>query len=176
MTRRDRESGIGEKKLIVDKKTYLTSDFHFGHENIIKFCNRPFKNRHQMDSAMIDNYNSIVADDDIVFILGDFSMSNNREVISSYCNKLKGQKHLILGNHDRMRPFASVHTSYVLEKYNLFMVHDPAVCVVGKQMGYNCVCGHIHNLFKFHNGVLNVGVDVSDFKPISIDKVMEHYV
>ncbi len=158
---------------------YLSADYHFLHENIIKYCSRPFKNAHHMDKVIIDNYNEVVTDNDDVFILGDFSMSNKKEVIEEYLRKLKGRKHLILGNHDNMKPFAyvdsgfmSVHTSFYLEKYNLFMVHDPAVCVIGKHMGYKCVCGHIHGLFTFYNGVLNVGVDVHNFKPLRIDKIM----
>lgn len=162
---------------------YFTSDFHFGHNLIIEYCERPFKNINHMDKVLIENYNSIVTNDDTVFILGDFTMSNNREVIERYCRKLNGNKHLILGNHDRAKAFCyvdcgfcSVHTSFPLEEHNILMVHDPALSDVGKAMGYNRIlCGHSHNFFKFHNNVLNVGVDQFDFRPISLDKALSYF-
>jgi len=162
---------------------YLTSDHHFMHSKIIEYCNRPFKNYQEMDRVLIENYNSVVSKDDTVFILGDFTMSNNREVIEKYCSQLNGNKHLILGNHDRAKAFTyidcgflSVHTSFPLDEYNLLMVHDPSDSDAAKSMGYDKIlCGHVHGLFKFKNNVLNIGIDQFDYTPISLETALSHF-
>ena len=52
---------------------YFTSDLHFGHENVIRFNNRPFRNEREMSRVLITNYNSIVKPDDTVYLLGDLA-------------------------------------------------------------------------------------------------------
>ena len=52
---------------------YVTSDLHFGHKNIIKYENRPFNNIEEMDKAIIDLWNETINDEDLIYILGDFS-------------------------------------------------------------------------------------------------------
>lgn len=77
---------------------YFTADTHFGHENVIRFCNRPFSSADEMDEMLIQNWNSRVKDNDTVYILGDmFFRSANAE---SILQRLKGKKRLIIGNHD----------------------------------------------------------------------------
>ena len=53
--------------------TFFTSDTHFGHENIIKYCGRPFKDVEKMNERLIKNWNEVVKDTDTIFHLGDFS-------------------------------------------------------------------------------------------------------
>ena len=61
---------------------YFTADTHFGHENVIRFCRRPYATAAEMDEALIDNWNSRVKGNDTVFILGDmFFRSDNAEEI-----------------------------------------------------------------------------------------------
>jgi len=76
---------------------FFTADHHFNHKNIIRFCNRPFKTLKEMDEALIDNWNSVVEPEDIVYHLGDFSFSDPQR----YLQRLNGRIHLIFGNHDR---------------------------------------------------------------------------
>jgi calcineurin-like phosphoesterase family protein len=99
---------------------WLTSDPHFFHRNVIRYCNRRFYGGFlgwilrvltgrvteaavlEMNEAIIRNWNAVVSDDDDVYILGDFGMSSRSvEVILP---RLKGRKHLILGNHDFPHP------------------------------------------------------------------------
>jgi calcineurin-like phosphoesterase family protein len=76
-------------------KIFVTSDTHFGHNNIIKYCNRPFKTSQEMDETLIKNYNSVVSNDDHVYFLGDFSMSNDPEYLNYIFHRLHGRKFLI---------------------------------------------------------------------------------
>ncbi|MGV1037053.1 MAG: metallophosphoesterase [Candidatus Nanopelagicales bacterium] len=85
---------------------WFTSDQHFGHANIIRYCDRPFDSTDAMDAELIERYNSVVAPTDEVWWLGDVAMGNAQETLSNVaqCN---GVKHLIVGNHDRV--FARPH-------------------------------------------------------------------
>ena len=56
--------------------TFFTSDTHFGHANIIKYCNRPFSSLEEMNSTIIRNWNEMVKPEDTVFFLGDFCFKN----------------------------------------------------------------------------------------------------
>lgn len=79
---------------------FFTADQHFDHERIIEYCDRPFRTVKEMNEALIENWNSVVQKNDKVFVLGDFALSN-RENIIKYGKALRGNKVLILGNHDR---------------------------------------------------------------------------
>lgn len=157
---------------------FFTSDHHFYHEGIIKMCKRPFNNSNEMEKILISNYNKVVNIDDEVYFLGDLTFIKNRTVIKSLLSKLNGQKHLILGNHDYLSPFeyvecgfSSVHTALILDTEigKIGLTHDPAISNVNQEIIW--LCGHVHNLFHVIGNVINVGVDVNDFTPISLDQI-----
>ena len=77
---------------------YFISDTHFNHKNIIKYCNRPFDSIEQMNETLINNWNDIVSDKDIIYHLGDFALGS-KELILDIVNRLNGSKYLIRGNH-----------------------------------------------------------------------------
>lgn len=79
---------------------FFTSDTHFCHRNIIKYCNRPFSSTKDMNDSLVENWNKVVSPNDIVFHLGDFCFGD-RKTWRKYCQKLNGIKYLIQGNHDR---------------------------------------------------------------------------
>jgi calcineurin-like phosphoesterase family protein len=81
-------------------KTFVIADTHFGHENIIKYESRPFKNTEEMNQALIKNWNSVVGEKDIVYFLGDFALCSKEKIIE-IGQQLKGYKILIYGNHDK---------------------------------------------------------------------------
>lgn len=79
------------------ERVWITADHHFGHENIIKFCDRPFETVAEMDQTLIDNWNKIISKDDIVYHLGDFTLGGY-EIARNYFKQLNG-KIQVLGNH-----------------------------------------------------------------------------
>ncbi len=81
-------------------KLWFTSDTHFHHENIIRYCNRPFHDVGHMDRTIINNWNSIIEKDDIVIHAGDFCWGN-RDMWCYFLSQLRGNKILIQGNHDK---------------------------------------------------------------------------
>ena len=87
---------------IEQQNIHFTSDFHIGHENIIRFDKRPFKDIDEMHYRLIKNWNSQVNPDDIVFYLGDFTFKN-QELGLRFREQLNGKIHFIMGNHDRVR-------------------------------------------------------------------------
>ena len=82
---------------------YYIADNHFGHFNIIRFDNRPFRTVEEMDKVMICNWNNSVQDTDTVYILGDFSWYKEDKTVE-ILDSLNGKKILIKGNHDRITP------------------------------------------------------------------------
>ena len=177
---------------------WFTSDTHWGHLNIIKFCNRPWGSVEEMDEALIDNWNSVVEKDDIVFHLGDFAFAPNwrwKELLS----RLNGQIHLIIGNHDEtrwpgdkvMELFAGVYNQLKLKidnKYHVYLNHYPFLTYGGVwREPENAVIqlfGHVHSsptssgkddsrlsiLFPYQ---YDVGVDNNNYTPLSWDKIKD---
>lgn len=82
-------------------KTYITSDIHFSHSNILKFCpdSRKFADVEEMDRKILEIWNSIINEDDLTYILGDFAFTN-AEKATRFAQRLNGRKILIKGNHD----------------------------------------------------------------------------
>ncbi len=83
--------------------TWFTSDMHYGHEAIIRYCNRPFSGVHHMAAMMIMRWNEVVMPDDIVYVIGDATMGQ-REFTLKYIGDLNGHKYLVPGNHDYVHP------------------------------------------------------------------------
>lgn len=78
---------------------YFTSDLHFNHSNIIRFCDRPFSSVQEMNEKLILNWNETVGLEDEIYCLGDFAFGSD-EKVQAILRRLSGRKTLILGNHD----------------------------------------------------------------------------
>ena len=163
-------------------KYWFTSDWHLDHAAIIDYCDRPFENHGQMNKTILRNYKEAVAEGDIVYFVGDLSLRgpDNLNWYKSTFSKLPGIKHLVKGNHDKLSMwqyedagFMSIHSALHLELLDIYLVHDPAKTLVRKDKLW--VCGHVHNLFGklLRPNVVNVSVDVWDFKPVSLEEVLE---
>lgn len=172
---------------------FFTSDLHFGHEKIIKACRRPFNSVEEMDHKLVDNWNATVGTRDDVYILGDFAMRLDMARIHEILEQLKGRKHLIFGNHDheisRHRYYfrdvlSSMRDLYLLRlprfDRRLVLCHYPMMFWCGDyDPKFIHLYGHIHNnahdmVWASHlRNAYNVGVDVNNYRPISIDEVLE---
>lgn len=82
---------------------WFTSDWHLGHENIIKYCDRPFVSIQQMDDSIISHANRLLTADDELWILGDIAMGPIEQSLARY-SELNANLVLVLGNHDRPHP------------------------------------------------------------------------
>ncbi|WFD08988.1 phosphoesterase [Tepidibacter hydrothermalis] len=160
---------------------YFISDMHFGHSNIIKYENRPFKNIKEMDATIIKNWNSVVKKDDKVFVLGDISFYD-KEKTAEIIYSLNGYKVLILGNHDNERSlhwWKSVGFDEVINYsiiYNDFYILSHEPMYLNDNMPYMNIHGHIHNLKYESKQFFNVSVECIDYTPISFEKIKEDVV
>jgi len=155
---------------------WFTADSHFGHENIIEYCHRPFKNAQRMEQNIIYNYRKVVQPEDTVIFAGDFTIkgSTYKGYLEHMVSQLPGKKILVLGNHDKFDPFIyvevgfrSVHTAYEIDGF--IVCHDPVSSLVDPSKFW--ICGHVHTLWKTLKNIYNVGVDQHGFFPVSIDEV-----
>jgi len=156
------------------------ADPHFGHANIINLCNRPFSNVEEMDETMVDNWNSVVHDRDTVRVLGDFAFRCDPSYAQKIFNRLKGHKHLIIGNHDRIAKsltgWESMHdlADISVEKQRIIMCHYPLRAWDGAFRGSWMLHGHCHNKLAPYYKSFDVGVDGHNFTPWTFDEVREH--
>jgi calcineurin-like phosphoesterase family protein len=159
-------------------KLWFTSDLHAYHENIIKYCSRPFKNALEMNEKLIQNWNELVQVDDDIIIAGDFIHSGNLELIQDFISKLNGKIWLVYGNHDRQnkldRPIVQAmlyHTSDALD----FQVEDDEL--EDKYMKFHIThypCeywtrGAVHLHGHIHSGPLSTSAEKLNFKPLRYD-------
>lgn len=159
--------------------TFVTSDTHFGHRNIIKYCDRPFNSVTEMDNALIDNWNKKVRNGDRVFVLGDFTLSLNVSYINYLLNKLNGHKILIRGNHDSRKVLKSEKWALIRDVYNLrykgynFWLSHYAHRAWPRNCGFH-LYGHSHGNIGEYPKSLDVGVDCWNFNVLNINDVIRH--
>ena len=174
------------------EKIYFTSDTHFGHENIIKFSNRPYSSVEEMNIDLISKWNEVVPEDGVVFHLGDFAFGRAHNWINPL-NELNGEIHLIIGNHDNKNlkqgfaaKFKSISPQLRLNIGGqiIYLNHYPFLCYGGSYMKTIQLFGHVHTtkngctgldknrLFNLFPLQYDVGVDNNDYKPISYNEVL----
>lgn len=159
-----------------NKKVWIWSDIHFNHKNICSHANRPYQSMEEMHNALLNNYRSVVGDDDLVIWGGDISFGNVQE-INQIIDDLPGRKALILGNHDfdhrKMKPlnyscfdltnslatFVCNGQEYVVTHYPIDLNHLPQDTVN--------IHGHTH---QHSMGVrrLNMSVENTNYQPVPL--------
>ena len=181
---------------------YFTSDTHFGHHNVIGYCSRPFADVRAMDEAMLTNMQQRLTEEDDLYFLGDWSMSQNYYALI----KAIPFRHLyfILGNHDKVGKMVkqleadeiaskvtiAKNLTAKIEGQSFYLVHRP----IEASDDLPTLCGHVHEKwliqkpgavlreYKYHQQseprtikqpVLNVGVDRHQFLPISEYEVLD---
>lgn len=111
---------------------WVISDTHFGHANIIEYCERPYNDTVEMDWDMVRRWNNTVAPEDKVYHLGDVYMGGqSREYMDNLLSHLNGKKRLILGNHDNgkdqllQKHFQKIDVWRMFPEYGLLLTHVP---------------------------------------------------
>jgi calcineurin-like phosphoesterase family protein len=149
----------------------FTGDQHFGHANIIRFCERPFKDVNHMNEEMVDRWNEVVRPDQTVFHLGDFAFKGRDRTVPYWLNRLNG-------NHDKPkdgRHFSNTHDLAELVVRDGEKEQRIIMCHYGMRVWNHSFRGSWH-IYGHSHGTLpprmdrkeeDVGVDCWDFKPIS---------
>lgn len=170
---------------------YFTSDLHFGHEAILKYCNRPFANVEEMNQKLIENWNKKVPEDGLVFNLGDFAWGGY-PFWKSIREQLNGKIILIKGNHDEKNltqtgaqelfEFVTYQMKIQIEDRKIYLNHYPFLCYAGTYRDPNGLeyqaFGHVHSgpgakgmdierLSMLFPTQYDVGVDNNNYEPIS---------
>lgn len=160
--------------------TFLTSDTHFHHTNIITYSSRPFKTVEEMNEALIHRWNAVVAPDDVVYHLGDFSMGGVPS--SLFRRRLHGRIHLLVGNHDQRalkEPalWESIHDILhtKIEGQRVTLCHYAMRVWLKSHHGAWHLFGHSHHSLPDdpESLSLDVGVDGWDYTPVSMAQIAE---
>lgn len=177
VTMGDRERPV-INNLSTTSNVWVWSDTHFGHKNIIKYCDRPYPDIRLMLECLIGNYQSVVKPEDICIWVGDVGFMGDVE-INNILTQLNGYKILVVGNHDfhhgklRNLAFDETHLLYYLrvddEDLDLVFTHYPQdnlpVDIVN-------IHGHTHNRNTNVRQQINVSVEVIGYKPINLTKLI----
>jgi calcineurin-like phosphoesterase family protein len=156
--------------------TWFTADLHFDHANIIKYCNRPYRDVHEMNEALITNWNSRVQDEDVVHVVGDFGMGSV-STLQLHFDRLNGIKHLYLGNHDKTARHIKGWRS--VQPYGEIMVDGQFIVVAHyahrvfnrSHKGAINLYGHSHGKLPGNSQQLDVGVDCWNYAPVSLPEI-----
>lgn len=166
---------------------YYISDTHFRHSNIIHICNRPYSTIEEMEQDIINKWNSKVKPEDEVYFLGDFAMKCSEQDAVGILKKLNGKKYFIKGNHDKSSFLIGIRTRGLVEWVRdyaeindngrmVVLFHYPIEDWNGQYHGSYHLFGHIHNTnhnYKVIDRRYNVGVDVNNFEPKTLDELIE---
>jgi calcineurin-like phosphoesterase family protein len=174
---------------------YFTADLHLGHRNIISYCDRPFRDVDEMNAGLVERWNDTVRPGDEVIVLGDVAMGRIDASLALIAG-LHGRKVLVAGNHDRCwaghrrgveaatvrylaagfdeilqgtvqleldgTPVLAGHFPYHGDSHD----HDRYTGHRPVDTGGWLLHGHIHDRWKVRERMINVGVDVWDYRPV----------
>lgn len=163
---------------------YTTSDTHFNHENILKYCpqSRPFDSVAAMNEAIIERWNSVVKPEDTVIHCGDFFMGAKTD-IAPILDRLNGKILLVRGNHDSPNRISvyKEHGIEVKDIHYLWYKDKLFLCTHYQMIVSNGECdkhifnlhGHTHQTASWsqYPRCYHVGVDSNNLYPISIEKI-----
>ena len=182
------------------EKMFFTSDTHFCHENIIKYCKRPFANIAENDEEIIRRWNEKVPEDGIVFHLGDVAFGDP-ERVDNILERLNGTIYLVIGNHDWRRivnnhkwrfEMMTQQINMKIGKRHIILNHYPMLAFSGAWRGEDAtyqLFGHVHTSPYTDKGLdqqrmkylftsqYDVGVDNNNFTPIrwkEVDQIINN--
>jgi len=182
-------------------KIYFTSDLHLGHENAIRFDQRPFNSVEEMDAELVRRWNAKVTTEDTVYVLGDLFWKTRNDDAPELIKSLNGKIILIKGNHDSF-----LHNSKAVDRLEGVRDYDdicvtladgtPKRCILshyfipmyaGHRYGAIHLHGHSHiseeatiefeiaeklNMQGFKNEIYNVGCMYWNYEPVTLDEIL----
>lgn len=164
------------------KRRFVISDTHFGHENSLKWLDsngnklRPFDSIEELNTTIINNWNNVVKEGDVVYHLGDVVIKKQYlEVIK----QLNGTKRLVLGNHDIFdikeylnAGFKEIYGIKVYHELKLVLSHFPIHPECLKE-GYINIHGHLHSNNLADKRYVNVSVEQVNYTPILLQDILK---
>lgn len=179
---------------------FYIADWHYGHDNVIGFDNRPFVDVDEMNKELIRRWNSVVSNGDIVYILGDMFWCTPK-IATPIMDELNGQKFLIKGNHDRWndskfdKKFVKITDYLEVEDGDkrIVLSHYPIPCFKNHFYGWAHLYGHVHSSFEWNMmehdrflmeslyykrcDMINVGCMMPwmDYTPRTLEEIMSGY-
>ena len=167
-------------------RIWLVSDWHFGHDRDFIYAPRGYNSVMEANEIILQNHNSIVANDDDVYVLGDLMLGDNDQNIE-YIKKMNGKLHVILGNHDtssRIKKYKEceniISISYAerlnYKKWVFYLSHCPMIVAHEEEdLKLWSLHGHTHSKDKFCEipHCYNVALDAHDGFPIEIEEVLK---
>lgn len=153
---------------------FFIADEHFGHFNIIRYCNRPFDSVEEMNEELIKRYNSVVDKNDVVIHAGDFTLEK-KEVAYKYQKRLSGTHIFLKGSHDYWLRGIRCHEIWEKTIDGIYVVVCHYAMRVWAKSHYNSyqLYGHSHGKLESIGKQWDVGVDNNDFYPVSFDQIKE---
>lgn len=170
-------------------KVWLTSDWHFNHDKDFIWKARGFNSIQEMNEAIINRHNEVIAPDDTLYILGDVMLGGQDTSGIDMIAAIKGKKVIVAGNHDTGRRrqlytetlgipvYDAVRLEY--QKYHFYLSHYPTITTnIEKESLRQCTLnlfGHTHQREKFYNeipAIYHVGVDSHDCYPVDLDTII----
>lgn len=152
--------GREKKEKKMTSNTWIISDTHFYHDNIIKYCDRPYANSQEMNEDLISKWNAVVGKDDIIWHLGDFCFGS-RNHVREILLRLNGRVNLVMGNHDHHKVnfyygcgFHRVYDHPVVVSNFFILSHEPMQWVKDGDV-YANIYGHIHDQKQYRDFTSN---------------------
>jgi calcineurin-like phosphoesterase family protein len=149
---------------------WFTSDQHFGHTNIIKYCKRPFKDADEMDAILINNFNKLVKPGDTTIHAGDFTLKKDA---AKYIERLNGKHIFLKGSHDYWQ---QIEYPTIWEKKidGIYVVvcHYPFKSWPRSFHGSINLHGHCHGMLEVAPNQYDIGVDSNDYKPVNLKQIL----
>jgi calcineurin-like phosphoesterase family protein/2'-5' RNA ligase len=165
------------------QQVFITSDLHLGHANIIKYCDRPFKDVYDMNRTLIYNWNSTISKNDVVYFLGDLVYGRNSST-DDWLHKLNGKITFIKGNHDKSNSVEMLdHFIVEFDGIKFYLTHNPAN--VPETWNGWVIHGHVHNnshdydmkqrypYINYNKKTVNVSVELTNYNPLKLSTIVK---
>lgn len=156
---------------------FFTADTHYGDHRTINIQKRPFASVGEMDAVLIERWNAMVGPDDIVWHLGD--VARRAADVPALLDRLHGTKHLLRGNNDPDATLTAIgwasvgdYAEIVVDGEALVLCHYPFRSWNGQHRGTLNLHGHSHGRLKPMPRQFDVGVDVQEFAPVTLERLL----